>query len=42
VPLDLFQRIEISPASVSVLALHDWGARLLRLNDTGNLDLPAS
>jgi probable phosphoglycerate mutase len=41
VPLDLFQRIEISPASVSVLALHDWGARVLRLNDTGDLDLPA-
>ncbi len=35
VPLDLFQRIEISPASVSVLALYDWGARVLRINDTG-------
>lgn len=34
-PLDLLQRIEISPASVSVLALHDWGARIVRLNDTG-------
>lgn len=39
VPLDLFQRIEISPASVSVIALHGWGAQVLRLNDTG--DLPA-
>jgi probable phosphoglycerate mutase len=36
-PLDLFQRIEISPASVSVVALHDWGAQVLRLNDTGDL-----
>lgn len=36
-PLDLFQRIEISPASLSVLALYDWGARIIRLNDTGEL-----
>jgi probable phosphoglycerate mutase len=36
-PLDLLQRIEISPASVSVLALHDWGAQIVRLNDTGEL-----
>lgn len=36
-PLDLLQRIEISPASVSVLALHDWGAQIMRLNDTGEL-----
>jgi len=33
--LDLFQRIEISPASASVIAVHEWGARLIRLNDTG-------
>jgi probable phosphoglycerate mutase len=38
-PLDLLQRIEISPASLSVLAVYDWGARIIRLNDTG--DLPA-
>lgn len=37
VPLDLFQRIEISPASLSVLALHDWGAQVLRVNDTGEI-----
>jgi probable phosphomutase (TIGR03848 family) len=37
VHLDLFQRIEISPASVSVIALHVWGARVIRLNDTGEL-----
>jgi probable phosphoglycerate mutase len=38
-PLDLLQRIEISPASLSVLAIYDWGARIIGLNDTG--DLPA-
>lgn len=37
VPLDLFQRIEISPASFSVLAIYDWGARVIRLNDTGEV-----
>jgi probable phosphoglycerate mutase len=36
-PLDLLQRIEISPASVSILALHEWGAQVMRLNDTGEL-----
>jgi probable phosphoglycerate mutase len=36
-PLDLLQRIEISPASLSVLAIYDWGARVIRLNDTGEL-----
>jgi probable phosphomutase (TIGR03848 family) len=39
VPLDLFQRMEISPASVSILVVHGWGAQVLRVNDTG--DLPA-
>jgi probable phosphomutase (TIGR03848 family) len=37
VPLDLFQRIEISPASVSVVELYDETARLLLVNDTGTL-----
>jgi probable phosphoglycerate mutase len=32
-PIDLFDRIEIAPASVTILAIADWGARLLRLND---------
>ena len=36
VPLDLFQRIEISPASISALAIYDRGARIIRLNDTGD------
>jgi probable phosphoglycerate mutase len=35
-PLDLLQRIEVSPASISVVALEDGGPRLLRLNDTYN------
>ncbi len=37
IPLDLFHRVEISPASVSVIALHDWGPQILRVNDTGEL-----
>jgi broad specificity phosphatase PhoE len=32
VPLDLFQRIEVSPASISMLALSDFGARIVCLN----------
>jgi broad specificity phosphatase PhoE len=36
VPLDLSLRVEISPASLSVLE-KDCGARLIRLNDTGEL-----
>lgn len=37
ISLDYLQRIEISLASISVVALHKWGAQVLRLNDT--LDL---
>jgi probable phosphoglycerate mutase len=33
-PLDLFQRIEISVASISVLTLDEHGAQLVRLNET--------
>lgn len=33
-PLDLFQRLVIDPASVSVLLLDDSGARVARMNDT--------
>jgi probable phosphoglycerate mutase len=36
-PLDLFHRIEISPASVSVVTVDHYGPRLLRVNDTGEL-----
>jgi probable phosphoglycerate mutase len=37
IALDNFQRIGISPASISVIELGPWGARLGRLNDTGPL-----
>lgn len=37
VPLDLFQRIEISPASISILELSDYAPRITRVNDTGTL-----
>jgi probable phosphomutase (TIGR03848 family) len=35
--LDMFQRLEISPASVSVLEIFEETARILSLNDTGGL-----
>ena len=37
VPLDLFHRIEIAPASVSTLRLSEHGAVILGVNDTGTL-----
>ncbi|MBV8949714.1 MAG: MSMEG_4193 family putative phosphomutase [Actinobacteria bacterium] len=37
VHLDLFQRIVVSPASVTVLALSPHGAALMKCNDTGSL-----
>jgi probable phosphoglycerate mutase len=37
-PLDGFQRLVAEPASVSVLALDDGAARVLKVNDTGSLD----
>lgn len=33
VPIDLFQRIEVSPASISVVDLTDAGARVLGINE---------
>jgi len=36
-PLDLFLRLEISPASVSMLELHPWGPRIISINDTGGI-----
>lgn len=41
--LDLFQRLHVSPASVTVLEFHRYGATLVKCNDTGGLDdlLPA-
>jgi probable phosphoglycerate mutase len=39
--IDLFQRIAIAPASVSILALGKDGAvRVMRMNDTGPIKLP--
>jgi probable phosphomutase (TIGR03848 family) len=35
--LDMFQRIEISPASVSVIEIHDESARILLVNHTGEI-----
>ena len=41
VHIDLFQRIVISPASVSVLALQPNGSvQVVRINDTGPLQPP--
>ncbi|HEX4532311.1 MAG TPA: MSMEG_4193 family putative phosphomutase [Acidimicrobiia bacterium] len=44
VHLDLFQRIVVSPASVTVFELSAHGAAMLKCNDTGTLDelLPPS
>jgi probable phosphomutase (TIGR03848 family) len=36
-PLDLFGRIEIAPASVSALQIDDYGARLSLLNHCGDI-----
>jgi broad specificity phosphatase PhoE len=35
--LDFFQRIEISPGSITILELEDWGARLRLVNETDRL-----
>ena len=37
VPIDLFQRITVSPVSVSAVALGGGQVRILRMNDTGYL-----
>jgi probable phosphoglycerate mutase len=36
--LDLFQRVHVSPASVTVLEFHTHGVLLVKCNDTGSLD----
>jgi len=36
--LDLFQRIVVSPASVTVFELGSYGAAMIKCNDTGSLD----
>jgi probable phosphoglycerate mutase len=35
--LDLFQRVHVSPASVTVFDFHAYGALLVKCNDTGGL-----
>lgn len=35
--LDMFQRLEISPASVSIIDIYDVTARILLINDTGEI-----
>ena len=37
IPLDLTPRLEISPASVSVIRVDDWAPKLLCVNGTGDL-----
>ena len=37
IPLDLFHRFEISPASVSVVRLAEWGPQIVTVNHTGDL-----
>jgi len=39
VPLDLFHRLIISPASLTIIGFERFGPRLLRLNDSGELEL---
>jgi probable phosphomutase (TIGR03848 family) len=36
--LDMFQRVFVSPASITVLEFHPFGVMLLKCNDTGSLD----
>lgn len=36
--LDLFQRIHVSPASVTVFDFHRYGVMMVKCNDTGGLD----
>ena len=38
VHLDLFQRIVVSPASVTVFELSAHGSAMVKCNDTGSLD----
>ena len=37
--LDLFQRLVISPASISIIDVHRYGPRIIRLNDTSHYDI---
>ena len=37
IPLDLMLRIEISPASISIVSIGEFGPNILCLNSTGEL-----
>jgi probable phosphoglycerate mutase len=40
-PIDLFQRIMIAPASISILHLGDMGAQIINVNhNAGNFNFP--
>ncbi len=41
-PLDLFQRLEIGPGSVSIVRFDPRAPRILRINDTGDLAPPSA
>ncbi len=41
-PLDLFQRLSVAPASISLLSISDGHARLLGLNDTRAAEPPGA
>jgi probable phosphoglycerate mutase len=36
--LDLFQRVHVAPASVTVFDFHTYGSMMVKCNDTGGLD----
>jgi len=36
--LDLFQRVNVSPASVTIFDFHTYGVMMVKCNDTGGLD----
>lgn len=42
IPIELQARLDIAPASVSVLRLEEWGAQALSIGDTGTVRLPAA
>lgn len=37
ISLDAILQLELSTASLSVLQVHDWGARVMCVNDTGEI-----
>ncbi len=36
-PLDFYDRLDLAPASVTILEVTEWGARLVRLGETSDL-----